>query len=81
MISKKSSQELSMSLNPRYSCRKYRAGEVFGKLGYVDAVVEWREATMYLTERGVRVVGTDGWSWDAPLTTQPRSGLKTVTLA
>jgi kynurenine formamidase len=25
-----------------------------------------REATLYLTERGVRVCGTDGWSWDAP---------------
>ncbi|NTI78510.1 cyclase family protein [Rhizobium rhizogenes] len=25
-----------------------------------------REATLYLTSRGVRVVGTDGWSWDAP---------------
>ena len=25
-----------------------------------------REATMYLLERGVRVTGTDGWSWDAP---------------
>jgi kynurenine formamidase len=24
------------------------------------------EATMYLTERGVRVTGTDAWSWDAP---------------
>ena len=24
------------------------------------------EATLYLTERGVRVTGTDGWSWDAP---------------
>jgi kynurenine formamidase len=24
------------------------------------------EATMYLLERGVRVTGTDGWSWDAP---------------
>ena len=24
------------------------------------------ESTMWLTERGVRVVGTDGWSWDAP---------------
>lgn len=23
-------------------------------------------ATMYLTERGVRVTGTDAWSWDAP---------------
>jgi kynurenine formamidase len=25
-----------------------------------------RDATLYLTERGVRVTGTDGWSWDAP---------------
>jgi kynurenine formamidase len=25
-----------------------------------------RDATLWLTERGVRVVGTDAWSWDAP---------------
>ena len=44
-----------------------RAGAVFGQPGYVDAGCGMgREATMYLTERGVRVVGTDGWSWDAP---------------
>jgi len=24
------------------------------------------EATMYLTSRGVRITGTDAWSWDAP---------------
>jgi len=24
------------------------------------------EATMYLTSRGIRVTGTDAWSWDAP---------------
>ncbi|WP_407170365.1 cyclase family protein [Bradyrhizobium sp. ORS 111] len=24
------------------------------------------EATMYLLERGIRLTGTDGWSWDAP---------------
>src|SRR3546814_9005217 len=24
------------------------------------------KATLYLTERGVQVVGTDAWSWDAP---------------
>jgi len=24
------------------------------------------EATMYLLEQGVRVTGTDAWSWDAP---------------
>jgi len=26
-----------------------------------------REATMWLLDRGVRVVGTDAWSWDPPL--------------
>lgn len=25
-----------------------------------------REATNYLTERGVKITGTDAWSWDAP---------------
>lgn len=25
-----------------------------------------REATLFLTEQGVRVTGIDGWSWDAP---------------
>ena len=29
-----------------------------------------REATLYLTERGVKVCGTDAWSWDPPLATQ-----------
>jgi kynurenine formamidase len=44
-----------------------RAGSAFGKEGYVDAGCGMgREATLYLTERGVRVVGTDAWSWDAP---------------
>ena len=28
-----------------------------------------REATLYLTSRGVRVTGTDAWSWDAPFST------------
>ena len=27
-----------------------------------------RDATLYLLERGVRVTGTDAWSWDAPFT-------------
>jgi kynurenine formamidase len=44
-----------------------RAGSVYGEQGYVDAGCGMgREATLYLTERGVRVVGTDAWSWDAP---------------
>lgn len=44
-----------------------RASEVFGKPEYIHAGCGMgREATLYLTERGVRVVGTDAWSWDAP---------------
>jgi len=36
------------------------------------------EATMSLTARGVRVVGTDAWSWDAPFvhTARPYAALK-----
>ena len=44
-----------------------RAGAIFGQPGYLEAGVGMgREATMYLLERGVKVVGTDAWSWDAP---------------
>lgn len=44
-----------------------RAGSLFGQPGYLDAGVGMgRDATLYLLEKGVRVVGTDAWSWDAP---------------
>ncbi len=44
-----------------------RAGEIYGQPGYVDAGCGMgREATLYLTQRGVKIVGTDAWSWDAP---------------
>lgn len=44
-----------------------RAGEAYGSAGYLDAGCGMgREATLYLLERGVRVCGTDAWSWDAP---------------
>ena len=44
-----------------------RAGSVYGGDGYVDAGCGMGyEATMYLLERGVRLTGTDAWSWDAP---------------
>ena len=36
-----------------------------------------REATNYLTERGVRVVGTDAWSWDAPFALTAQEYAKT----
>ena len=43
------------------------AGERYGAPDYVQAGCGMgREATLYLLERGVRLTGTDGWSWDAP---------------
>jgi kynurenine formamidase len=51
-----------------------RAGAMYGKPGYVDSGCGMgREATLYLTERGVRVTGTDGWSWDAPFSFTQRA--------
>jgi len=44
-----------------------RAGSAYGTPEYVAAGAGMgREATLYLLERGVRVTGTDAWSWDAP---------------
>jgi kynurenine formamidase len=44
-----------------------RAGSRYGEPDYMDSGCGMgREATIYLTSRGVRVTGTDGWSWDAP---------------
>ena len=44
-----------------------RAGKAYGRPDYVSAGCGMgREATLYLLERGVRLTGTDGWSWDAP---------------
>jgi kynurenine formamidase len=43
------------------------AGAAYGQPGYVASGCGMgREATLHLLERGVRVTGTDGWSWDAP---------------
>jgi kynurenine formamidase len=43
------------------------AGKRYGQDNYVTAGCGMGyEATMYLLERGVRLTGTDGWSWDAP---------------
>ncbi len=36
-----------------------------------------RAATNYLTERGVHIVGTDGWSWDRPLSFEAEDYRKT----
>lgn len=43
------------------------AGLAYGSDHYVSTGCGMgREATLYLLERGVRVTGTDAWSWDAP---------------
>jgi kynurenine formamidase len=43
------------------------AGAKFGAPDYVASGCGMGyEATTYLLDRGIRVTGTDGWSWDAP---------------
>ena len=43
------------------------AGAKYGRPDYVASGCGMgAEATLYLLRRGVRVTGTDGWSWDAP---------------
>ncbi len=43
------------------------AGSRYGQEDYVAAGCGMgREATLYLLERGVKVTGTDAWSWDVP---------------
>ena len=48
-----------------------RAGARYGQDDYVSAGCGMgREATLWLTARGMKVCGTDAWSWDAPLASQ-----------
>ena len=43
------------------------AAAAYGGPDFIDSGCGMgREATLYLTNRGVQVVGTDAWSWDAP---------------
>ncbi len=43
------------------------AGGRYGQADYVDRGCGMgREATLWLLRRGIRLVGTDAWSWDAP---------------
>mgnify|MGYP000542147229 CR=1 FL=1 len=44
-----------------------RAGSRYGNDDYVNSGCGMGyDATMYLLERGIRLTGTDAWSWDAP---------------
>ena len=43
------------------------AGTRYGERDYLSSGCGMgREATLYLLDRGVRLTGTDAWSWDAP---------------
>ena len=43
------------------------AGARYGQKDYVNSGCGMgRDATLFLANQGVKVVGTDGWSWDAP---------------
>lgn len=43
------------------------AGARYGEEDYIDSGCGMgRAATLWMLEQGVRVVGTDAWSWDAP---------------
>ena len=44
-----------------------RAGSRYGYDDYVSSGCGMgREATLFLLEHGIKLTGTDGWSWDAP---------------
>ena len=43
------------------------AGDAYGSPEYVPTGCGMgKEATLFLAERGVKITGTDAWSWDAP---------------
>ncbi|WP_376093765.1 cyclase family protein [Roseomonas sp. CCTCC AB2023176] len=49
------------------------AGRAYGQPDFLDRGCGiGREATLHLLNQGVRVTGTDGWSWDAPFSATAR---------
>jgi len=54
------------------------AGAAYGTPAYLGKGCGiGREATLYLLEQGVRVTGTDAWSWDAPFPATARKFAET----
>ena len=54
------------------------AGERYGEDDYVDRGCGMgKAATLWMLERGVRLVGIDGWSWDAPFSHTKRKVAET----
>jgi kynurenine formamidase len=55
-----------------------QSGAVYGTPDFIDQGVGMgAEATLFLTEAGVEVVGTDAWSWDAPFSHTARRWAQT----
>jgi kynurenine formamidase len=55
-----------------------QSGAVYGTDNFTDQGVGMgAEATLWLTEQGVEVVGTDAWSWDAPFSHTARRWAET----
>ena len=55
-----------------------QSGAVYGTENFTDQGVGLgAEATLWLTARGVEVVGTDAWSWDAPFSHTARRWAET----
>ncbi|MBT6314358.1 MAG: cyclase family protein [Alphaproteobacteria bacterium] len=54
------------------------AGARYGHDDYTDTGCGMgRDATLWLVQQGVRVTGTDGWSWDAPFSATARKYAET----
>lgn len=54
------------------------AGARYGQPDYLDSGCGvGREGTLFLLEQGVRVTGTDAWSWDAPFSITARRWAET----
>ena len=55
-----------------------RAGSKFGQPEFIHSGCGMgREATLFLVDQGVKVVGTDAWSWDAPFSHTARRWAET----
>ena len=66
----------------RHRARQHRApGPKYGRPDYVASGCGMgAEATLHLLKQGVRVTGTDGWSWDAPSSIPPSATPRRMTL-
>ncbi|ACS80300.1 cyclase family protein [Maridesulfovibrio salexigens DSM 2638] len=54
------------------------AGKRFGHEDYLEKGCGMgRDATLHLTKQGIKIVGTDAWSWDAPFSSTVKKFMET----